>query len=165
MTTATHAIDLAPNRHDDIDERTLTEMFRRATFRLDSYMLGCKHVHLRNSHDRLRIMALPEKLSTNPHLHCFADLSEAQWGDQLRQLPWEWKLEQIWQEVTGGSGTIHITTDFDRGAAVYRTKEALRHEHDYLHSWDFHRDDKLKERRCAPRHQRRAAVRKCRTHQ
>lgn len=158
----THALHLAPNR-DDISFHRLTCMFSRTCLEFDRYMLGTKHVHLRSSHDRLHVIAMPEKLKTNPHLHAFADFSEAQWGDRLK-LPWEWKLEQIWYQVTQGSGTLRIVPDPDRGAAYYATKEALRAGHDYLLSWDFHRDDKIVKRPSALCLQRRAAVRKPRTH-
>jgi hypothetical protein len=53
---------------------------------------------------------------------------------------------------------------FDRGAALYRTKEALRRDHDYFHSWDYHRADKLRRRSSAVCLQRKPAVRKPRTH-
>jgi hypothetical protein len=164
MDRATHAIDLAPNRHDDIGVNQLTRMFGLLCLGFDRRMLGAKHVHRRNSHDRLFMIAMPEKLAVNPHLHGFADLSEAQWGSRLQQVPWEWTIEQVWREVTKGSGTVSITADFDRGAAVYATKEALRLDHDYLLSWDFHPSDKLVKRPPAVRGQRTAAVRKVRTH-
>jgi len=61
----------------------LKSLFGRLCLEADRYMLGVKHVHLRNSHDRLRMVAFPEKLDTNPHLHGFANFSEAQWGDRL----------------------------------------------------------------------------------
>jgi hypothetical protein len=158
----THALHLAPNRHD-ISFHRLTCMFSRFCLEADRYMLGTKHVHLRNSRDRLHMIAMPEKLDTNPHLHGFADFSEASWGDALK-LPWEWKLDGIWYEVTQGSGSLRIAPDPDRGAALYATKEALRSGHQYLLSWDFHRGDKLAERPSAVCHQRSAAVRKVRTH-
>lgn len=94
----THALHLAPNRHD-ISFHNLTRLFSRFCLEVDRYMLGTKHVHLRNSHDRLHMIAMPEKLETNPHLHGFADFSEAQWGDRLTLLPWEWKLDRIWHRV------------------------------------------------------------------
>ena len=144
---ATHAVHLAPNRRD-MTFMQLTGKFKRLCLEADRYMLGVKHVHLRNSHDRLRMIAFPERIDTNPHLHCFADFSEAFWGDRI-DLPWQWKLEQIWRNLTEGSGTIVIQHDIDRGAARYGTKEAFRRDHEYLHSWDFHRNDKLRKRPCA----------------
>jgi hypothetical protein len=159
----THALHLAPNRHD-ISFHKLTLLFSRFCLEVDRYMLGTKHVHLRNSHDRLHMIAMPEKLETNPHLHGFADFSEAQWGDRLTLLPWEWKLDRIWHRVTEGSGTLRIAPDPDRGAALYATKEAFRSDHQYLLSWDFHRSDKLVKRPSAVCLQRTAAVRKARTH-
>jgi len=91
------------------------------------------------------MIAMPEKLGINPHLHGVANFSAIFWGDSVT-LPWEWKLDQIWREVTRGSGTTLIEADPDRGSALYKTKEAFRRDHDYLHSWDFHRDDKLRKR-------------------
>ena len=74
-----------------------------------------------------------------------ANFSPAFMGARLHQ-DWETKLDNIWRAVTRGSGETHITDDFDRGLLRYFTKEALRSGHDYLHSWDFHRDDKLQKR-------------------
>lgn len=160
----THAIDLAPNRFDTLTPAGLEQLFSRLCLGVDRYLLGSKHAHLRSSRDRLRMIAFPEKLDVNPHLHGFADFSRAHWGDSLQQLPWEWKLEQIWREITEGSGTVRITANFDRGAAVYRTKEALRRDHDYFHSWDFHRSDKIATQPRSVCGQRRPAVRHHRTH-
>jgi len=140
----THAIHLAPNRQG-MSFLWLTAMFKRFCLEVDRYMLGVKHVHLRNSHDRLNMIVMPEKLDVNPHLHGVANFSETFWGDRLDR-PWQWKLEQIWREVTEGSGTIVIDPDPDRDAAKYMTKEAFRRDHEYLHSWFFHRDDKLRKR-------------------
>lgn len=140
----THVIHLAPNRHE-LSFARLTRMFSRFCIEVDRYMLGAKHVHMRGSHDRLNMVVMPEKLDTNPHLHGVANFSSDFWGQRLN-LPWEWKLEQIWHEITQGSGTILIQADPDRGAAIYATKEAFRRNHDFLHSWDFHSDDKLRKR-------------------
>ena len=140
----THAVHLAPNRHDLPNPR-LKRIFGRFCLEVDRYMLGAKHVHFRSSHDRLNMLVMSEKLGTNPHLHGVANFSVDFWGQSLK-LPLEWKLEQIWLEVTEGSGTIRIQADPDRGAAIYATKEAFRRDHEYLHSWDFHRDDKLGKR-------------------
>jgi hypothetical protein len=120
-------------------------MFSRLCLEADRYFLDAKHVHLRNSHNRLNMLVMPEKIDTNPHLHGVANFSREFLGDRFHH-PWEWKLEQIWHEVTEGSGTMRIQIDPDRGAAIYATKEALRRDHDYLHSWFFHRDDKLRKR-------------------
>ncbi|MDQ3144946.1 MAG: hypothetical protein M3Q57_08740, partial [Pseudomonadota bacterium] len=64
----THAVHLAPNRHDLASPR-LIRMFSRFCLEIDRYMLATKHVHLRSSHDRLNMLVMPEKLDTNPHLH------------------------------------------------------------------------------------------------
>jgi hypothetical protein len=120
-------------------------MFSRFCLEVDRYVLGAKHVHLRNSHDRLNMLVMPEKLDTNPHLHGAGNFAAEYLGERFNQ-PWEWKLDQIWYEVTQGSGTICIQPDPDLGLAFYATKEAFRRDHYYLHSWDFHRDDKLKKR-------------------
>lgn len=141
---ATHALHLTPNRHDMSFSR-LKGLFGRLCLEADRYMLGVKHVHLRSSHDRLRMVAFPEKLDTNPHLHAFANFSEAHWGDRIHLL-WTDHLQQVWFDITDGSGTIVIQHHIDRGAASYGTKEAFRRDHDYLHSWDFHRNDKLQRR-------------------
>lgn len=141
---ASHALHLAPNRHD-MSFSSLKGLFGRLCLEADRYMLGVKHVHLRSSHDRLRMVAFPEKLDTNPHLHAFANFSEAQWGDRIH-LPWEDHLQRVWRNITDGSGTIVIQHNIDRGAAIYATKEAFRRDHKYLHSWFFHRNDKLQKR-------------------
>jgi hypothetical protein len=164
ISDSTHALDLAPNRIDSLTLAGLERMFRLFCLEVDRYLLGVKHVHLRSSHDRLRMIAFPEKLDVNPHLHGFANFSAAHWGDRIDRLPWEWKLGQIWNSVSGGSGTIHIAADPDAGKAWYSTKEALRRDHDYLHSWDFHRADKIVARPSGTPLQRRAATRRSRTH-
>ena len=140
----THAVHLAPNRHE-LPMPRLKRMFGRFCLEVDRYMLGTKHVHFRSSHDRLNMLMMPEKRDTNLHLHGVANFSADFWGKRL-DLPWEWKLQHIWREVTEGSGTICIQADPDRGAAIYATKEAFRRDHESLHSWDFHRDDKLRKR-------------------
>jgi hypothetical protein len=163
MTSSTHSIDLAPNRHDTITPLILERMLSRFCLGIDHYVLQCKHVHFRNSHDRLRMIAFPEKLDTNPHLHCFADLSDEYLGER-RYFPWERKFEDIWRSVAGASATLAIDADPDKGKAWYSTKEAYRRDHYYLHSWDFHRSDKLAKRPSAVCLQRRAATRTPRTH-
>ena len=163
MTSSTHAVDLAPNRQDSITPFILERMFAGFCLRVDRYVLQCKHVHLRNSHERLRMIAFPEKLDTNPHLHCFADLSDEYLGDR-RNFAWERKLEDIWRSVAGDSATLVIDADPDQGKAWYSTKEAYRRDHYYLHSWDFHRDDKLRKRPSAVSLQRTATSRKAVIH-
>ena len=140
----THAIHLAPNQAS-LSFHKMRDMFGRFCFQMDRYLLGVKHVHFRNSHGRLQMIAMPEKLGLNPHLHGVANFSPAYWGESLT-LPWEWKLNEVWREVTRGSGSTVIQANPDRGAALYATKEAYRRDHEYLHSWDFHRDDKLRKR-------------------
>ena len=163
MTSSTHSVDLAPNRQDAITPLILEGMFKRFCLRVDRYVLQCKHVHFRNSHDRLRIIAFPEKLDINPHLHCFADLSEDYLGER-RNLAWEQKLSDIWRSVAGESATIVIDAQPDEGKAWYSTKEAYRRDHYYLHSWDFHREDKLRKRPSAVSLQRTATSRRAVTH-
>ena len=160
--SSTHIVDLAPNRHDTLTLAGLEKLFRRLCLETDRSLLGTKNVHLRCSHDRLRMIAFPEKLDVNPHLHAFADFSP--WSARLQQVPLDHLLGSVWYRLTEGSGTIRLFDDFDRGAALYRTKEALRRDHDYLHSWDYHRGDKLKRRPSAVSLQRKPAVRKPRTH-
>lgn len=163
MTSSTHSLDLAPNRHDSITPLILERMLAGLCLRFDRYVLQCNHVHLRNSHERLRMIAFPEKLDTNPHLHCFADFSEDYLGER-RKLAWEQKLSDIWRTVAGDSATMVIQAEPDAGKAWYSTKEAYRRDHYYLHSWDFHREDKLVKRPSAACLQRKPAVRKPRTH-
>ena len=157
----THAISLAPNR-PNISSDLLKRMFGWFCLEVDRYMLGVKHAHLRNSHDRFDMIAMPEKLDVNPHLHGVANMSVDFWGERL-MLPWESKLDQIWREVTRGSGEIDIT-DNDDGLAIYFTKEAFPRDHDHLHSWDFHRNDKLRKRPSATSLQRVAITRKAVLH-
>lgn len=164
ISDSTHAVDLAPNRHDSLGLTGLERMFGQFCLEVDRYLLGVKHVHLRSSHDRLLMIAFPEKLDVNPHLHGFANFSLAHWGNRIDQLPWEWKLGEIWRCVSGGSGTIDIVADPDAGKVWYSTKEAFRRDHDYLHSWDFHRPDKLTRRPSAVCLQRKPAIRRPRTH-
>ena len=141
----THAVTLAPNRFERVSYELLTKMFGSFSYEVDRYVLDIKHPYLRNSHDRFQMVAMPEKVGINAHLHGVANFSPAFMGDRLHQ-DWETKLDNIWRAVTRGSGETHITDDFDRGLLRYFTKEAVRSGHDYLHSWDFHRDDKLRKR-------------------
>jgi len=160
--SSTHIVDLAPNRHDRLTPVGLEKLFSRLCLEADRSLLSTKNVHLRSSHDRLRMIAFPEKLDVNPHLHAFADLSP--WSAHLQKGSLASLLAGTWYQVTEGSGTIRVFDDFDRGAAFYRTKEALRRDHDYFHSWDYHPGDKLQRRPSAVCLQRRPAVRKPRTH-
>jgi hypothetical protein len=159
---STHILDLAPNRHDTLTKIGLEKLFSRLLIELDRELLGTRNVHLRSSHERLRVIAFPEKLEVNPHLHAFADFSP--WRPQLQQSALEALLTRTWYRLTEGSGTMRMFAEFDRGAAVYRTKEALGRSHDYFHSWDYHRGDKLQRQSSAACPQRRPAVRKSRTH-
>lgn len=159
----THSVDLAPNLADSINAIILANMFKGFCFRLDRRALQCKHVHLRNSHERLRMLAFPEKLDTNPHLHCFADFSEAYLGEWLSPA-WERILSDIWRSVAGSSATVVVKEQVDHGKAWYATKEALRRDHYVLHSWDFHRNDKVEKRPSATIIQRVPARRRARTH-
>lgn len=163
MTSSTHSLDLAPNRQDAITPLILERMLAGLCLRFDRYVLECKHVHLRSSHERLRMIAFPEKLDTNPHLHCFADLSDDYLGER-RNLAWEQKFEDIWRSVAGATATLVIHANPTEGKAWYSTKEAYRRDHYYLHSWDFHRSDKLVKRPSAVRLQRTPASRRPRTH-
>lgn len=154
----THAITLIPNRRN-ISFDLLRKMLGSFCYELDRYVLGVKHPHLRNSHDRLHLIAMPEKLGVNPHLHGVANFSPSFMGDRLNER-WETKLDNIWRSVSGKAGETHLIADFDRGLLRYFAKEALRSDHEYLHSWDFHRNDKLRKRPTATSLQRNAAPRK-----
>lgn len=134
----THAIHLAPNRKS-LTNRQLRALFSGFCLEFDRYLLDAKHVYHRASRDRLLMVAMPEKLEGNPHLHCAADLSPfiptGRIGPNLNLI-----VEDIWVDVTRGSGEVRIEDKFD---ANYLTKEAWRHDRDFLVSWDYHPDRKL----------------------
>lgn len=141
----THAVTLAPNRFERVSYELLTRMFGSFCYEVDRYVLGIRHPYLRNSHDRFQMVAMPEKVGVNAHLHGVANFSPEFMGDRLQE-NWEAKLDNIWRCVTGGSGETHITEGVDHRLLGYFTKEAPWSGHDYLHSWFFHRDDKLRKR-------------------
>ena len=132
----THAITLTPNR-PNISERMLRSMFGRFCHEVDQYMIGARNVRNRFSGERLNMLAMPEKLGLNPHLHCVADFSRCFWQTRLDK-PWKAELPTIWRRCTRGAGEMVIEARRSEGFAWYCTKEALRRDHDFFHSWDFH---------------------------
>lgn len=137
----THAITLAPNR-DNISLDLLRRMLRGFCYEVDQFMLGAREVQNRYSWERLALIAMPEKLDTNPHLHCVANFSRTHWQNRLDK-PWEEELLNIWRRVTRGSGELKIELNSDRQVAQYFTKEALRRDHDYFLSQDFHPERRI----------------------
>lgn len=137
----THALTLAPNR-DNLSPHLLRSMLGAFCLEVDKFMLGVREVHRRYSWERLALIAMPEKLDTNPHLHCVANFSRTHWQHGLDK-PWENELSPIWRRVTRGSGELVIEPNTGRRIAEYITKEALRHDHDYYLSQDFHPDRRI----------------------
>lgn len=137
----THAITLTPNRQDITDEM-LRSMFGRFCHEVDQFMIGVRNVRNRYSSERLNMLVMPEKLGMNPHLHGVADFSRCFWQHRLDK-PWERELPRIWLRCTRGAGEMVIEPRYGEGFAWYSTKEALRRDHDFLHSWDFHSDARL----------------------
>src|SRR4051812_13212854 len=105
-------------------------------------MLGVREGYRRYSWWRLAPIPLPGELVTNPHLHCVANFSRTHWQYGLDK-PWENELSPIWERVTRGSGELVIEPNSGRRIAEYITKEALRHDHDYYLSQDFHPDRRI----------------------
>ena len=132
----THAITLTPNR-PDITDAMLRSMLGRFCLETDQCMIGVRNVRMRYSYERLNLLAMPEKLGVNPHLHCVADFSRRFWQNRLDR-PWEAELPKIWRRCTRGAGEMVIEPRHGEGFAWYSTKEALRRDHDFFHSWDFH---------------------------
>jgi hypothetical protein len=159
----THMVTLTVDRNDPVSFHLLTKLFKTFGYEIDRYALGVKEPRHRPSSERFEMIAMPEKLDTNPHLHGAANFSAAFMGDRLNG-PWQSDFRNIWRRVNRGSGNAHFIEGLDRGLLHYMTKEALRRDHDYLHSWDFHREDKLVKRPSAVSRQRRPAVRRPRTH-
>jgi hypothetical protein len=62
-------------------------------------MLGTSNPGSRCSYERLNLVALPEELDSNPHLHCVANFTRAFWQHNLDK-PWEEELAKIWERVT-----------------------------------------------------------------
>jgi hypothetical protein len=137
----THAITLAPNR-ENLSLDLLRKLLGGFCYEIDKLMLGSREVHRRYSWERLALIAMPEKLDTNPHLHCVANFSRTHWHHQLDK-PWEAALTPIWRRVTRGSGELKIELNNGRKVAQYITKEALRRDHDYFLSQDFHPDNRI----------------------
>ena len=137
----THAITLAPNR-GNISHDMLRRFLGCFCCEIDKFMLGVRDVPRRHSWERLELIAMPEKLETNPHLHCVANFSRMHWQHNLDK-PWEDALTTIWRRVTRGSGEIKIELNSGRKVAQYITKEALGRDHDYFLSQDFHPDHRI----------------------
>jgi hypothetical protein len=137
----THAITLAPNR-ENISLDMLRRLLGGFCCEIDKLMLGSREVHRRYSWERLALIAMPEKLDTNPHLHCVANFSRIHWQHRLDK-PWETELPKIWRRVTRGSGELKIELNSGEQVARYITKEALRRDHDYFLSQDFHPDRRI----------------------
>ena len=141
----THAITLAPNR-ENISADLLRRIFGRFCMEVDQFMIGVGEVRNRYSSERLQMIAMPEKLGINPHLHCVANFSRMFWQHRLDK-PWETELLRIWKCCTYGAGEIFIGPNKGTGPAFYATKEAFRRGHDFFHSWDFHPDARLVDHR------------------
>jgi hypothetical protein len=131
-----HVITLAPNRKD-ITPELLRKMLGTFCGEVDKFMLRTRNPQSRYSHERLHLVAMPEKLDSNPHLHCVANFTRAFWQHNLDK-PWEEELAKIWERVTRGAGSIVIDVNSSERIASYITKEMLRPDHDFYHSWDFH---------------------------
>ena len=159
----THMVTLTVDRNDPVSFHMLTKLFKTFSYEVDRDVLDVKNPHLRSSSDRFEMIAMPEKLDTNPHLHGAANFSTEFMKERLNG-PWQAELRDIWRRVNRGSGSAHFIEGLDRGLLYYITKEVPRNGHEYLHSWDFHREDKLVKRPSAACLQRRRAVRKPRTH-
>lgn len=137
----THAITLMPNR-ENISLDLLRRMFGRFCLEVDQYMIGVRNVRKRYSTERLNMIVMPEKLGLNPHVHGVADFSRCFWQHRLEK-PWELEVPKIWKRCTGGAGEMIVEPQNGDGFAWYSTKEALRRDHDFFHSWDFHSDARL----------------------
>jgi hypothetical protein len=159
----THMVTLTVDRNDPVSFHLLTKLFKTFSYEIDRYVLGVKEPRLRQSFDRFEMIAMPEKLDTNPHLHGAANFSTEFMKERLNG-PWQADVTNIWRRVSRGSGDAHFIEGLDRGLLYYITKEVPRNGHEYLHSWDFHRDDKLVKRPSAIRLQRTPATRRPRTH-
>jgi hypothetical protein len=155
----TTTITLTFERHEPISFERLNRSFGSFCYEIDRYGLGIAHPRFRCSHDRFYMIAMPEKLDTNPHLHGVADFSESFMGDRVNQ-NWQGAVNNIWRRITDGSGHVHFTDEFDRGMLHYITKEMMRPDHQCLLSWDYHRDDKLARRPSATCLQHGASSRK-----
>jgi hypothetical protein len=160
----THAITLMPNR-GDISFDLLRRMFGRFCREVDQYMLGVRNVQMHYSVERLNMIMLPEKLDVNPHLHGVADFSRCFWQFRLDK-PWEDELPAIWKGCTRSAGEMKIERRKGAGFGWYSTKEALRRDHDFCHSWDFHPNTRLADEQLkavlesiAPSRKRKAAAR------
>lgn len=158
----THAVTLAPNR--DISTDLLRRMFGRFCIEVDQYMIGIRNVRTRYSSERLNMIAMPEKLGVNPHLHGVANFSRDFWQHRLNKR-WEIELPLIWKRSSRGAGEMVLEPIQGSGFAWYSTKEALRRDHDFFHSWDFHSNDRLVDRQLkatielpAPSPKRKAAL-------
>lgn len=84
-----HVITLALNRKDmvhnrkDIEPDLLRRMLGAFCYEVDRFMLGTSNPGSRYSYERLHLVALPEKLDSNPHLHCVANFTRAFWLHNL----------------------------------------------------------------------------------
>lgn len=131
-----HAITLNVNRNE-ISLRTLQRMFGRWCYLIDQMMSGQKRVSKKPTQSRFNAIAMPEHLLSNGHLHVAADFRREFWGKGLNPERLI-KLHGFWEDITSGSGNMHIQLNASKGWGYYITKEYYRHGHDYILAADFH---------------------------
>lgn len=128
----THAITLNSDR--ELSQSQARKIFGRFCHQFDRETHQIRNMRAFPENLRLRAIVFPENLSTNAHLHGFADF-----GPALRMLGNDWRLKQevgrVWLNSTRGSGSVHFDEDPDRGWGRYCTK---RSDGTYFLAADFH---------------------------
>lgn len=126
----THALTLNTDR--ELNERRLDDIFGCFCHRYDKAIHGrnLKRVPLES---RLNVIAFPENLSTNAHLHAFVDLSPAieAFGNDGVSIE---RLRTCWLQSTRGAGSVCLVAQPDRRWGGYCTK---RFNGNYLLSADY----------------------------
>jgi hypothetical protein len=119
----THALTLNSDRELSLAQiKKILSCFCKI---LDQRALDIRNLKLVPPDLRLRLIAFPENLTTNAHLHCFADFTAAKYclGDETTL---EAVVREAWHRANRGAGSIHLVPDPDYGWAKYITKSNFR---------------------------------------
>lgn len=125
-----HALTLNTDR--TLSAASLSSIFKTFCLEFDRGTLG-RNLKRVPKTDRLDAIAFPEKLSTNAHLHAFADLklASAIKGSDAAAVEF---ARICWMKATNGAGTFHPRPQPDDGWGRYSSKSF---DGTYLLSQDY----------------------------
>jgi hypothetical protein len=147
----THAVTLNPNE-GDISIDLLKRRFALFCREVDRLRYGRNRVENIPSDERFQAIAFPEHLSSNAHLHIFADLGFRWMGRRLEEDFFN-SLSERYNRLSRGRAQLHLRLAYDaEGWSDYITKELvriksdpLRKGTDFFWSADFHPLEKVVE--------------------